>query len=719
MKNILQLSSKKQEVRSICSLSEAKTNSTTKPTLRLHFDRLSVPRSVSVMAIMLHCVFLIFNSPQAQAQIISTFAGTGTSAYTGDGGQASAAELNSPQGITIDNQGNIYFIDYNNSRVRKISTAGIISTVVGNGTAGYSGDGGQATAAELNQASYLTTDNMANIYISDWYNSRIRKVNTAGIISTIAGTGTGWTSGNGGPATAAEINQTRGITLDNSGNIYFVDGPMAGGQSTIRKINTAGIINAFAGGGIGGFYFPSTLQPQGLCTDIYGNVYVADEDSNCIRKVNTAGVVTKVVGKGTYGYTGDGGQATAAELEYPSGISVDGLGNMYISDGSDRIRKVTTSGIITTIAGNGSHSYSGDGVAAISVGLSPFGVTHDAIGNMYITDAGNNRIRKVCMATNMVSGTIYTPSSTPVTAGVVYAFKQRGLHNGHLDTLGHTSINSNGTYTFTTVLGDNYILAAVADSTTYPTAIKTYYSTTPGSHDYLWGNATVFHNDPCMNGSLSGKDITIIEIPAQSGNGIIKGNVGTGAGYGTRLANGGNNNVMGVPLKGVDVKLGKNPGGGCANRTTSDGAGNYTFTNVDTGSYSIYVDVPNFGMVTILTTTITPTNTISINNNYCIDSANVNTCSTAGIRIFSSLYQSFSIYPNPSNSVINVELGVMSETTKVEVLNTLGEVVIHNSDVTLSLSKGITHNLALDVSGFPAGVYFIRVGTATQKFIKQ
>ena len=218
-------------------MSEAETNSTTKPTLRL--------RSVSVMAIMLHCACLIFNSPQAQAQIISTIAGTGIQGYTGDGGQATAATLNTPVGVAVDASGNVYIADELNHCIRKVSPAGIISTLAGTGTAGYTGDGGQATAAELYAPSGVALDASGNLYIADYGNSVIRTVSTAGIISTFAGNHTAGYTGDGGAATAAELNVPTGVAFDASGNLYIADY----GNYRIRKVNTAGIISTIAGNG--------------------------------------------------------------------------------------------------------------------------------------------------------------------------------------------------------------------------------------------------------------------------------------------------------------------------------------------------------------------------------------------------------------------------------------------------------------------------------------
>jgi type IX secretion system substrate protein len=339
------------------------------------------------------------------AQIITTIAGNGTQGGTGDGGQATLAELSYANSVAVDAMGNVYISDENNQVIRKVNTAGVISTFVGTfGTGGYAGDGGQATAAELADPLGIAFDAMGNLYIADQGNQRIRMVNTAGIISTIAGNGTNGYSGDGGQATAAEFSNPSAIALDAMGNIYITDGQ----NMVIRMINTAGIISTFAGtysmfgmGGYSGDGGPATAaqlnQPACLAVDVIGNVYIADAMNQRIRIVNTAGVINTFAGNGTNGYSGDGGQATAAELSFPYGVAFDAIGNLYITnDGTTAqvIQKVNTAGIISTFAGNGTEGYSGDGGLATAAEFNaPFGITFDATGNMYVADFLNNVIR--------------------------------------------------------------------------------------------------------------------------------------------------------------------------------------------------------------------------------------------------------------------------------------------------------------------------------------
>ena len=346
---------------------------------------------------------------------INTLAGNGTSGYTGDGGAATAAELHQPDGLAVDNAGNIYIADHGNNRIRKVTAAtGIISTVAGNGTAGYSGDGGAATSAELSGPGGLVVDAAGNIYIGDFGNNRIRKVNAStGIISTLAGNGTQGYSGDGGAATSAELNGPCGLALDSAANVYVADY----GNNRVRKVTVStGIISTVAGNGTAGYAGDGGAatsaelnQLVGVAIDTSGNIYVADYGNNRIRKVTVStGVISTVAGNGTAGYSGDGGAATSGELNGPGDVAADAAGSIYVADiGNNRIRKVTAStGILSTVAGNGTAGFAGDGGTATSGELNqPDGVKLDSLGHMYISDLGNNRVRAVSPAGIVIPGT--------------------------------------------------------------------------------------------------------------------------------------------------------------------------------------------------------------------------------------------------------------------------------------------------------------------------
>ncbi len=426
--------------------------------------------------------------------IITTVAGTGVQGYSGDGGAATAAQLNNPYSVVIDKSGNLYIADNGNNRIRKVDPTGIITTVAGNGIAGYGGDGALATNAQLYGPRAITLDGSSNLYIADYNNGRIRKVRPTGIIITIAGNPCyKCSNGDGGPAAAAKVESPTGVAVDVAGNVYISQAPFAsvrkidtdgiittavgtyssgfsgdGGPATaaklnypsglaidaknnllivdnqnnrIRQVNSANSINTIAGTSnpnFGGDGRPATLarlfkptsvavdgngtiyiadtgndrirqvdstgiitslsgSGYGITVDAGGNIYMAVPDSHVIRKRTPEGLITTVAGTGVQGYSGDGGAATAAQLKYPSSVAVDKLGNLYIADVSNnRIRKVDPTGVITTVAGNGVLGSGEDGTVATAFSLyRPQGIAIDTYGNLYIADTGNQRVRKV------------------------------------------------------------------------------------------------------------------------------------------------------------------------------------------------------------------------------------------------------------------------------------------------------------------------------------
>ncbi len=331
---------------------------------------------------------------------IVTVAGNGNYGFSGDGGLATNAKLSYPYAVATDASGNFYIADTDNCRVRKVSSSGIITTVAGNGSCGYSGDGGSATAAKIYYPYGVAVDGAGNLYIADLYSYRVRKVSTSGIITTVAGNGSYGFSGDGGPATSAKLTYAYGVAVDGAGNLYIADIY----NYRVRKVSTSGIITTVAGSGSYGFsgdggpaVSAKLYYPQGVAVDAAGNLYIADSGNHRVRKVDSAGIITTVAGSGNGGFSGDGSSAVSARLYYPQGVVVDAAGNLYIADSSNyRVRRVSSSGIITTIAGNGSYIYSGDGGPATSASFYyPASISVDGSGNLYIADPYSHRIRRV------------------------------------------------------------------------------------------------------------------------------------------------------------------------------------------------------------------------------------------------------------------------------------------------------------------------------------
>ena len=352
---------------------------------------------------------LVLSKP-ANGQFIYTVAGNGIAAEFGDGGQATVAELHSPNGIALDDTGNIYVSDNEGYTIRKIELkTGIISTYAGSGKGGFGGDGGPATAAKLLSPEGMTFDKHGNLYFAEIFNQRIRKVSPKGIISTYVGTGSSGYSGDSGKATAATLNEPVSVSVDSAGNIYVVDEL----NNAIRRVTPAGIITTVAGNGIAGYKGdggPATAAelttPTEVAFDSLWNMYISDDD-NRIRKVDVnTGIITTVAGTGGESFSGDGGPATAAEIDGPVGITLDKAGNLFIVDNDNsRIREVYAStGIINTVVGSGATGFAGDSGAATAAAMDlPYYMKLDGYHNLYFVDGGNNRVRMVTGVTGIQS----------------------------------------------------------------------------------------------------------------------------------------------------------------------------------------------------------------------------------------------------------------------------------------------------------------------------
>lgn len=339
----------------------------------------------------------IVSSISIKAQNISTFGGGGSA--TCEACSATTTAIPNPIGGVFDKLGNYYFASgIGGNRIHKISTAGIINTIAGNGIEGFSGDGGMATNAQLKSPTAVKLDTFGNIYISDNQNFRIRKVNAlTGVITTIAGNGTFGYNGDAIPATDAMLYGGT-ICLDKAGNIYI---PEYVGRR-VRKINMAGIISTIAGTGVigssgdGGQATNAELSPNGATIDDAGNLYIADPYANVVRKIDGSGIISTIAGNGGWVYAGDGIPATNAQIQ-PTHITHDQSGNLYVADKvNKRVYKITTAGMLYCVAGNGMGGFNGDGGPATDASLDyPSGVSIDPCGNLFITEADNKRIRKV------------------------------------------------------------------------------------------------------------------------------------------------------------------------------------------------------------------------------------------------------------------------------------------------------------------------------------
>jgi uncharacterized protein (TIGR03437 family) len=410
-----------------------------------------------------------------QVGIITTVAGNGLAGFSGDGGPATSARLASARGVAVDASGNLFIADAGNHRIRKVSAAGIITSVT--------------TSTPLDAPISVAVDGSGNLFIAD---GLVYKVSTDGTLTTAAGSWTGTSSGDGGPATAARIDPN-GVAVDTSGNLFIADM----GNHRIRKVSAAtGIITTVAGNGNYGFsgdngpaVSAELYYPGGVAVDASGNLFIADNYNYRIRKVPASGIITTVAGNGTGGFSGDGGQATSAELALV-GVAVDASGNLFIADaGNNRIRKVSAGGIITTVAGDGYSNFSGDGGPATSASLSgPMGVAVDAIGNLFISDTGNNRVRKVpASAPPPAAGPSISPGGI-VPAGSTVPTIQPGewvsiyganlasstvTWNGDFPTsLGGTSVTINGRAAYLSLVSPGQInLQAPGDTTTGPVPV--------------------------------------------------------------------------------------------------------------------------------------------------------------------------------------------------------------------------------------------------------
>jgi sugar lactone lactonase YvrE len=354
----------------------------------------------------------------AAPSAVTTLAGTGDEGLAGDGGAPGRARLSRPAGLAIDGAGDLYVADAGNNRIRRIVRRGAITTIVGAGPTGhlqggFAGDGGPATEAELDAPSAVAVGPTGDLFVADSRSNRVRRIAADGTITTVAGNGTEGFRGDGGPAVEAELDFPTGLALDRAGNLYIADT----NNHRVRKVAADRTITTVAGsgptgylqGGLAGDGGPATAarlaRPFGLAMDSVGGLYIADGFNNRIRRVTPGGTITTVAGSGPTGYlqgglAGDGGPATTARLNFPRAVVLDAAGNLYVADAlNHRVRRVGPNGIIHTIAGSGPTGYlrgsfGGDGGPPSGARLAfPAGLALDPGGRLYIADGENHRIR--------------------------------------------------------------------------------------------------------------------------------------------------------------------------------------------------------------------------------------------------------------------------------------------------------------------------------------
>ena len=344
-------------------------------------------------------------SAPPQATLI-TVAGGG---IAGDGARATAATLDHPVAVLPGADGSLVLLDGN--RVRRVAADGVITTVAGTTTAGFGGDGSSGAAVHFDTPLAVAEAPSGVLYVADTQNNRVRQIDTSGRVTTIAGTGVAGSSGDGGPAVAAELSAPAGVALGFGGVVYVADS----GNDRVRAITPDGRIATVAGTGDSGYAGdggPATSavfdDPQSLAVDDEDNLYVADALNDRVRRIDVAGTVTTVAGDGTRGFSGDGGPATVAALDLASGeasgggdaLAVDGAGDLFVADAvNHRIRRVDLAGVITTVAGTASHGYDADSGPPTSVRLDlPLGVAVAGERVLYIADSGNGRVRRVVLS---------------------------------------------------------------------------------------------------------------------------------------------------------------------------------------------------------------------------------------------------------------------------------------------------------------------------------
>ena len=601
-----------------------------------------------------------------KAQIINTVAGTGSSSYHVNGGLADTSSIGQPYACAVDSRGNCYFSSTGGSagsRVSKVTPCGVITTFAGIGSSGYNGDGILATTAKLSNPIGLAFDSLDNLFIADEENNRIRKVDAiTGIITTVAGNGIAGSAGDGMLANTANLNQPGNICFDRLGNLYIVDGE----NKKIRKVNTDGIISTIAGTGISGYTGDNgpadTAEIEnlyGISTDTVGNIYFTQFASAVVRKIDTEGIITTIAGDGSAVVSGDGGPALLAGLS-AFGLTHDRFGNLFISGYLDNdVRKINDSGVIYTVAGRGGSGFSGDGGPADSALLyGAFGIAVDYYGNLYISDCGNSRIRKVTfhpVITPTITVTIAANTGDTICGGapVIYTASVSGAGTTSFSyqwlVNGNPVADTTSTYTYVPANGDSVRCVLSAAGICY----------TPGSNEINMVVAPVATPTITLSGPATATVGSTVTVTATI--------TGAGSSY--------------------DIKWYDN---GILFATTTAPMVAYTMT----------------AGTNLITATVLST------SSGCYDTATsaAHSITSANAGIINLGSQSVSLYPNPAHDELLITSS--GNISNIIITNILGQNVF-SSDYSAP-------QVQVNVAGLPAGVYFVTInGNEVRKFVKE
>jgi PKD repeat protein len=660
------------------------------------------------------CILIAFYS-QGQ-NIINTMAGTGAAMYTGDGGPATAATINNPIGVAADDAGNLYISDVFNHVIRKVNVNGTITTIAGNGTQGYSGDNGQALLASLNWPVDVVLDNQNNLYICDYMGQAIRKLNmTTGIITTVAGTGVGGYNGDNIQATLSNVNFPTELALDGTfSNLYFTDQA----NDRIRKVNlTTGVIYTVAGTGVavnsgdGGLATAASINhPYGIAIDPSGNIFFSAYSNNSVRKIDAVtGNISNFAGNGSGVSSGDGGPATLAGFSFTEGICSDSVGNIYIAELSGaHIRKVdVVTGIVSTIAGNGQTTYSGDGGDPLLASMWPCAVEVRK-GKVYIADL-NNRIRVIRNA----APSFYV---TPVTQSTVFCYGDstgsvtvQGLNGGlpYQYKIGNGPYQNSGT--FSGLPAGTYIITA-KDSNGATTTVTITITQQPPISVTTIPTGTI---NLCQTGLDS------IYIAVQN-NGVTFDCEWTDGTQGTYiyLSEPGTYNVtchdgFGCPATSADIII-TNTGLPVANFTYSQIDNyhvNFTSTSSNANSYQwsfssgdTSTNQNPTGINYIVEGTYSAT--LIVNNNCGTDTITLPVIvdKLSGVNENNAL-STFNLYPNPANGSATIKLEATKPIKAQLTILTVDGRLVYTEDIAFNA----TYAKTIDLAGVAAGVYIINL----------